>query len=415
MRLLVYSHDAYGLGNVRRMLAICEHLLHHIPNLSILLLSGSPMLQGFRMSAGIDYIKLPCLNRGETGTVTAKYLGSTADEIATLRAEIILSAVSSFKPDLMLVDKKPYGIKNELLPSLQYLKSTEAPTKLVLLLRDILDAPERTIADWQANRFTETAETYYDRLLVVGMPEVFDFCRAYQLPRGLICKTHFCGYIRRPAGLQSPPEVRQMLGLRPKDPFILVTPGGGEDGYQLVKTYLDGLPITSRTQAFQTLILTGPEMPTEQKAMILAETRSTHNIQVQEFTDDPMSYIAAADIVVAMGGYNTICEILSAQKRAVVVPRIKPSQEQLVRAANMSRMGLFQAIHPDRLTPRSLLRATLTELNRSPLAPRLSLDLDALPRITEHVIDIVRPSQRPRLFCLPPASTLPNSTAVVTR
>ncbi len=48
MKLMVYSHDAFGLGNMRRMLAICEHLLQEIPGLSILLLSGSPMLQGFR-------------------------------------------------------------------------------------------------------------------------------------------------------------------------------------------------------------------------------------------------------------------------------------------------------------------------------------------------------------------------------
>ena len=74
MKLLVYSHDAYGLGNICRMLAICHHLLDTIPNLSILVLSGSPMLHSFRLPAGLDYLKLPCLHRDENGDLSAKYL-----------------------------------------------------------------------------------------------------------------------------------------------------------------------------------------------------------------------------------------------------------------------------------------------------------------------------------------------------
>ncbi|MEL7224866.1 MAG: glycosyltransferase, partial [Cyanobacteria bacterium J06576_12] len=55
-RIMVYSHDAFGLGNLRRMLAICEHLLTRWPNLSILLVSGSPMIHEFRLPVGLDYI-----------------------------------------------------------------------------------------------------------------------------------------------------------------------------------------------------------------------------------------------------------------------------------------------------------------------------------------------------------------------
>ena len=67
-RIMVYSHDAFGLGNIRRMLSICKYLIKYISNLSILLVSGSPMLQSFRLPQGLDYIKLPCLNRGQAGT-----------------------------------------------------------------------------------------------------------------------------------------------------------------------------------------------------------------------------------------------------------------------------------------------------------------------------------------------------------
>src|SRR5271157_2106252 len=99
MRLMVYSHDTFGLGNIRRMLAICNHLHKTIKDLSILIVSGSPMLQSFRVAPGIDYIKLPCLKRSETGELGVRFLPMEADEIIRLRRELLLSTVISFQPD----------------------------------------------------------------------------------------------------------------------------------------------------------------------------------------------------------------------------------------------------------------------------------------------------------------------------
>ncbi|MEM8832200.1 MAG: glycosyltransferase, partial [Cyanobacteria bacterium P01_G01_bin.19] len=141
---MVYSHDAFGLGNIRRMSAICQHLLESIPNLSILLLSGSPMLQSFRLPPGLDYIKLPCLNRGVSGDMAVKYLHTDVESTLKLRSELILAAAKNYQPDLVLVDKKPSGIKGELDLAIDYLKSNLPATKFVLLLRDILDTPQKT-------------------------------------------------------------------------------------------------------------------------------------------------------------------------------------------------------------------------------------------------------------------------------
>ena len=75
-----------------------------------------------------------------------------------------------------------------------------------------------------------------------------------------------------------------------------------------------------------------------------------------------MSLMAAADVVVAMGGYNTVCELLTLRKRAVVVPRINPGLEQCIRAERMSAIGLLHMLHPRCLTPNALLAAVNTEL-----------------------------------------------------
>lgn len=398
MKLLVYSHDAFGLGNIRRMLAICEYLLSKMDNLSILLVSGSPMIQGFRLPRGLDYIKLPCLNRGQTGDVAVKYLGTNIDETVKLRSDLILSAVTNFQPDLLLVDKKPYGLKNELTATLNYLQVVRPETKLVLLLRDILDTPETTIADWQKHGYCEAVEKFYDLVLVVGTPEVFDTAKEYQFPPAIAEKVRFCGYIRRQPGFKNRIQIRQELQVSPQEHLILVTPGGGEDGYQLINTYLSGLALLPAQHNLQSLIICGPEMPEEQKNLLYKKACIYPQVKIKEFTDDLMSYIGAADAIVSMSGYNTICEILSLQKPAVIVPRVKPSQEQLIRAERMAHLGLFKAIHPDNLNPKTLINAVLSQLNQQHFEPAFDMNMNALPCVTHYISLLLFQTVRERKF-----------------
>jgi predicted glycosyltransferase len=384
-KIMVYSHDAFGLGNIRRMLAICTHLLKSIPNLSILLVSGSPMLQSFRMPQGLDYIKLPCINRGESGQMAVKYLGVDIEGTVRLRSELILTAAKNYQPDLVLVDKKTYGIKGELTATIDYLKSNLPETKLVLLLRDILDTPEKIINEWQKEGYYQALEKLYDRILVVGMPEVFDLPQEYKFPIAIDFKVDFCGYIRKKPGLKSRRTVRRELGIQRQEKLVLVTPGGGEDGYQLIDSYLKGLTKIG-DRSIRSLLFCGPEMPPEQQKQIRKKAALYPQVKVLEFTDDLMSYIDAADLVVCMSGYNTICEVLSQGKLAIAVPRIKPAQEQLIRSQRMAKLGFLKTIHPDELTPKLLINTVIEQLETTNCHPIVSrLDLNGLPRIAESI------------------------------
>ncbi|HIK07847.1 MAG TPA: glycosyltransferase [Trichormus sp. M33_DOE_039] len=393
MRLLVYSHDAYGLGNIRRMLTICQHLLDKIPEISILLLSGSPMLQGFRLPKGLDYIKLPCLNRGATGEVAVKYLGMGVEETVKLRSQLILSAAINFQPDLFLVDKKPYGVKRELADTINYFHQHLPQTKLVLLLRDILDSPEFTISEWTKNGYYTAIEKYYHQVLIVGIPEVFDTVKEYQFSPNIIQNSYYCGYISHQSGLISPKKIRAELQISSQEKLILVTPGGGEDGYELVATYLDAIKLLDTTNIYKSLIIYGPEMPRIQQQLVIQAAANNPQVKVKEFTDDLMSYIQAADAIVSMAGYNTICEILVAKKPAVVVPRCHPSQEQLIRSQRMGKLGFFSAIHPDSFNAESL-KSSLMDLS----APEIELTMNGLDNITDRIYLLLTQTSCERQF-----------------
>jgi predicted glycosyltransferase len=390
MKLMVYSHDAFGLGNIRRMLAVCKGLLDNLPNVSILLVSGSPMLQGFRIPKGLDYIKLPCLNRGESGELVSKYLGTNLEETIKLRSELILSAARNFKPDLLLVDKKPYGLRGELSKTVNFLNNKFPQTKLVLLLRDILDSPKNTVKEWQDHNYYKIIETLYDQILIVGMPEVFNLCQEYQFPEKVANKVNYCGYISKDYSYELRENIRQELGVEAGEKLVLVTPGGGEDGYKIVHNYLAGVNRRKKEiieTKIHSLIICGPEMPAEQRGIIAQLASTLPHVKVREFTDDLMGYLDAADKVVCMGGYNTLSEALQLNKEVVVVPRTKPGQEQSIRAERFARLSLLQTIHPDKLTPEKLIDAV--RVDQAKIEATKALDFLAIFRIVHHISYLV--------------------------
>jgi predicted glycosyltransferase len=395
MRVMVYSHDAFGLGNIRRMLSICQHLLKTIPDVSILVVSGSPALHSLRLPAGLDYIKLPCVSRDESGELSSRYLNTEVEGAVKLRSDLILAAALNFKPDLFLVDKKPDGLQGELQSTIHFLRDHRPEARLVLLLRDILDAPAVTIAQWQRHGYPGLIETFYHQVWVVGTPEVFDICREYQFPAAVASKIRYCGYIARERGAKSRAELRQEWQIPQTQPLVVVTPGGGGDGYRLVKTYLEAIalnaPSPSENPSFYSLIVSGPDMPPDQQAEIRQRVAQLPTVQLLEFTDDMVSYLAAADVVVSMGGYNTVCEILTLRKRAIVVPRTQPVAEQAIRAERMAKLGTFCTLHPETLTPETLRSQLDQALDpRTPMPPDAAYpDMEGLSRLADYLISLL--------------------------
>jgi len=261
----------------------------------------------------------------------------------------------------------------------------------VLLLRDILDGAESTQRVWRKNGYFEAISAYYHQVLVVGSPEVFDLRREYAFPPFAAAKVQFCGYIARQRGRQPREAVRTQLDVAAGAPLVLVTPGGGEDGFQLIHTTLQALAGLPPADCPRTHIVCGPELDDGRRAQVHQAAARLPRVSVQDFSDDMMSLMAAADVVLAMGGYNTVCELLTLHKRALLVPRIKPGVEQLIRAERMAALGLLHMIHPDRLSPASLLaglRAEIAALGRHGTPPALRHH-DGLARVTAALFEAI--------------------------
>jgi len=393
-KVIIYSHDTYGLGNIRRMLTIAKSLVDSDSDMSVLILSGSPMLHAFRISSRIDYVKLPCLKRSTEGDYTVKHLGLDLTPTIQLRSSIIVSAIAHFEPDVIMVDKKPLGVCDELAPALNFVRRSGMKTKLVLLLRDIIDSSNATTRIWEKNNYYEWIEKFYDSILIVGSREIFDLGMEYRFPSSCLDKLSYCGYLLREKGLKSKESIQKEMGID-NEKIVLVTTGGGEDGFNLIKIYLQGLRGSNREPEFKSLIIHGPEMLKENQKEIRKLAAQLPSVFLKEYTDDMMAYIGAADLVVSMGGYNTICEILSLKKRAIVVPRVTPVVEQWIRARRMAKRGLFRFIHPESVSPNSIMTMINEEIAKPSSRDESykNVDMEGLPRIADSILSLIGEKQ----------------------
>ncbi len=374
-KILFYSHDTFGLGNIRRTLLLSQVLGAEFPQAAMLVVTGSPMIHAFRLPANLDYIKLPCLDRTEAECYQPKFLADQPAEVDRMRRAILVESVIGFKPDLMIVDKRPGGVGGELLDALRGLRRRTATTRLVLGMRDILDEPERTRTSLKRTRDMDTIARYYDEVWIYGEHAVFDPIVEYAFRDDVARKTRFCGYLRRP----SPPSSARGDG----PPRVLVTTGGGGDGSPLITTYLEGLCTLPRSVQLRTTVIFGPHVDGSARRTILQRFGSLGDVEFVDFEPDLVSHYEKADVVVAMAGYNTVCELLSFGRRAVLAPRANPVSEQLLRARLLAARGLFDYVEPHELTPNVLIAKVLALLKRPDAVT--PLDSDGLPRIRERV------------------------------
>ena len=367
-RLLIYGHDTYGLGHLCRNLTLATRLTRDFPTLSILLLTGSPAVRHFALPENVDYIKLPAVVKVADEEYHARSLRLQPSEIVQMRTDLVQQAVRGFAPDVILVDHAPIGMKGELLPALDELRRVSPHAYAVLGLRDIIDEPERVRESWARSNMQTLLERYYDAILTYGMKNVLDVAAAYGFSPQLAAKLRYCGYLERSVASTTSEAVRSQYGCAPGQRMVLATTGGGGDGYPLLHTYLsslreglhaDGADGADGAEARQhllpvSILVTGPFMPESEREELHRLAEGLPQVHLLEFVDNLIELMGASDLVVCMGGYNTLCEVLSVGAHTLVVPRVEPRVEQLLRAQAFERLGLVSMLHPDALTPRTL-------------------------------------------------------------
>lgn len=365
-RIALYSHDAQGLGHVRRNLAVAGALSGMSPSPDILLLTGAPEASALPRPPGCDIVGLPGMAKDQGGRYRARHLSVPVSELVRLRAATIDAALRAFDPDLLVVDRHPWGFRGELEPVLESLAER---TRVVLGLRDVLDEPAQARQEWIDDRADLAVRRWYHQVWYYGDPRVHDATTELDLPPGMVVPTGYLArgrHRRQHTGPARPVEKRYVLGLV----------GGGADGWALARAFAAApMPV-----GHLGVLVTGPRMPHAQRAELHAIARARPELRVFEFVDQIDAWLDDAGAVVAMGGYNTVCEVLACGAPLLVVPRTRPRSEQLVRAEQLAGAGLLDVLHPDRLDAAELSGWLAAAVER-PAATGSEIDLDGLARL----------------------------------
>lgn len=363
-RVLIYSHDSFGLGHLRRCRAIAHALVERHKKLNVLILSGSPIIGRFSFRARVDFVRVPGIIKLRSGEYTSLNLHVNIEHTLALRASIIEHTARAFDPHLFLVDKEPLGLLGEVRKTLFMLKR-RGRCRLVLGLRDIMDEPGLLAEEWRRKRVMPALERLYDDIWVYGVPQIYDPISAYRFPPKVAAKTVFTGYLRREPQPEAPLPHEVTAALQ-EGPYLLVTPGGGGDGAELVDTAISAYERFDVRLPWPALVVYGPFLPTHRRDAFERRAARLRRVTTLTFHEHFENLMEKAAAVVCLGGYNTFCEILSLNKRSIIVPRVTPRAEQLLRADAAAKLGLVQVLGPDRLTPEILTEA-LTHLPEQPV------------------------------------------------
>jgi predicted glycosyltransferase len=377
-RVLLYSHDSYGLGHVSRCRTIANHIVEADSSLSVLIVSGSPVIGSYEFRSGIDFVRIPgVIKQIETGEYDSANLRVGVEHTIEMRTRIIKDTADIYRPDLFIVDKEPLGLRGEVKPTLRMLKDRGTP--LVMGLRDVMDDPGQLAAEWERKNVVPALRDLYDEIWIYGLPQINKPLQGIDVPPSVRHKMIYTGYLQRELPLHTdvPHEGDEIDG-----PFILVTPGGGGDGEELVDWVLAAYE-TDPNIPYGAVIVFGPFMSAQAREGFKERAARFANIRTLTFTNNLGVLMKQAAGVVAMGGYNTFCEILSFDKKALIMPRTKPRLEQFIRTRSARNLGLIEMLDADKGRAPHLMATALRQLPQQRLPSDVIVPgiLDGLPNV----------------------------------
>ena len=374
IRVMLYSHDSFGLGHLRRNLAIAGEITRAFPGASAMIVSGSPCASRFQLPGGTDLKTIPSITKDQNGRYVTDSFGGSLETTLRFRRRAILETYRAFSPDLVIIDHQPTGLKGEAMTMLREAK--ENGTKIFFGMRDVVDAPDVVRRDWDNPECQWALNQCYDQVCIYGKQEIFDPRNAYAPLLGNVKHCEFVGFIV-PEKEEQTAKVREHRKKR-----VLVTFGGGNDGAERAEHYLSAL--TMQPVSWDSHVVTGPLMSYDRVRQLKETARKIEpagSVSVKRFHRNLPKLMPQFDAIVSMAGYNSCAEILQSGVPAVFLPRSFPRQEQLIRAVRLAQRGWAITMPQERPDPYCLIEAIEAALQR-PRTLETGTDLDGLKNLS---------------------------------
>lgn len=353
-KIMFYCQYLSGIGHLVRSTEIVRSL---VKDFQVYFINGGPPIDGFEMPPQVEMITLPALWL-EDGKFTVAD-NFNVEDIKEIRKNQLIAAFDLVQPDCLITEFFPFGrhkLLFELLPLVEYIKSTKPDTKIVCSLRDVIGK----VSDPQEEEtICHLMNKYFDLLLFHSDANFQTFAESFPRHQDIKCEITHTGFIT-----QSPKSSHGNQELWGDNPAvkILVSVGGGRIGYELLEAVVEASAILAENLKHTIQIFTGPFFPEDKFVSLQEAALNRGNINIQRYTSQFVAYMKTADISISLSGYNTTMNILTTGVRAIVVPLSHELQdkEQLVRTQKLEKLGIVEVVHPDNLEPAHIANAIAT-------------------------------------------------------
>ncbi len=374
MKIILYCQHIWGVGHYFRSLEICKALKEH----DIILVTGGAEVDA-PLPAHVRAFRLPALmtDRHYTGLFPTEK-GQTLEKVKSERRRLLSELFEREAPDAFIVELYPFGrraFRFELDPVLDDIRSGKLYRSLVACsLRDIL--VEKKDPGVYEKRVVDILNRRFDALLVHADPALITLDRTFSRLADLSIPVVYTGFITPKPITDARRRLRNRLCIDKDTTLLVASAGGGQAGIVLMQPLLDSLAYLESDRPLVLHVFTGPYMPADEFELL--QGRANSRVKVERFTPDFLSFLAAADLSISMGGYNTCMNILASRVAALVWP-YPGDREQGLRAKQMEEIGAITVLKAKDLQPRRLAAIIQSSMIAAkPLAH--SIDLDGAAR-----------------------------------
>ena len=359
-RIFFYVQHLLGIGHLARASRIAAALAEN--GFDVTVVTGGSPVPGFPGPA-VKTVALPPVTTGEQGfSGLVDLQGKPVDDVfKEQRLGILLQAFRHCRPDIVIVEAFPFGrrqMRFELLPLLAEIDAMSPKPLLATSVRDILQEHAKPGRDEET---IDLINRHFDLVMVHGDPAFATLDQTFPLAHALKAKVAYTGLVAAPC----PAPAAQQFD-------VLISAGGGAAGRDLVRSAVGAARLSSGSQNW--CLITGPNLPPDEFDAAIRQAPS--GLSVIRFREDFASLLTGAYLSASQAGYNTVCDILRAGCRALLIPFATGGEtEQTVRATRLERLRLAKVLTEPDLTSEGLA-AAIEKASSGPQPRPHGLNLD---------------------------------------
>ena len=380
-RVLFYVQHLLGIGHLARASRIASALVER--GAAVTMVTGGLPVAGFP-PPGVPHVALPAVRASDEGFKGLADAAGVPVDAAFLdaRRDRLLALFHDFAPDVVVTEAFPFGrrqMRFELLPLLDAVAAARPRPILCCSVRDILQAQTKPGRDAET---VALVRAHFDRVLVHGDPGFARIEDSFPLADQIADRVVYTGLVA------PPPVTAADHGFD-----IVVSAGGGAVGAGLAQAAIGAAALLPADLRW--CVITGPNLPEADRTALAAQAAVLgRDVTVEVFRKDFAGLLAASRLSVSQTGYNTVCDVLQAGCRSVLVPYAAGGEtEQAARAARLAAAGRATVVTEAELKP-ATLAARIAAALAAPDPARLDLALDGAARTAMILCDAAQPAHR---------------------